>query len=224
VTGDLKLESDHEPPTLAPELARILSVGPLVVAGSTHAGEERAVLLALRAAERAGLAAALVLAPRHPERAAEVEALVHEAGRPLRRRSACGTQPLAAGEVLLLDTIGELAALYARADVAFVGGTLVPRGGHNVLEPVFAGCPVLFGRHTSNVRHAVEIVERARAGRRVEDARALGRELTEWLRDPGAARARGAEGRRALADHRGSADRSAALIEALLAGAPAPAA
>jgi 3-deoxy-D-manno-octulosonic-acid transferase len=222
VTGDLKLELEKQPPRVAPELAHILEGPSIFVAGSTHPGEESAVLAALASAERAGESVGLVLAPRHPERAAEVERLVRDAGRPLRRRAELGSHPLAPGEVLVLDTVGELTPVYACADVAFVGGSLVPRGGHNVLEPVYAGCPVLFGRHTANVRHAVEIVERSAAGRRVEDARGLGRALVELLRDPGAARGSGASGLRALSEHQGSADRTAALIESILAASSAP--
>jgi 3-deoxy-D-manno-octulosonic-acid transferase len=112
--------------------------------------------------------------------------------------------------------VGELTPVYARADAAFVGGTLVPVGGHNLLEPVLAGRPVLFGPHTQNARHAVEILERSGAGRCVADAGALANAWVELLRDPQEARRLGAAGRQALATHRGSAERAARLIEALL--------
>jgi 3-deoxy-D-manno-octulosonic-acid transferase len=218
VTGDLKLEVDADPPALAPDLERLLGATPLLVAGSTHPGEEEAVLGALAEAERAGLEAALVLAPRQRERAAEVARRVRCAGRRLRHRSRPGAGTLASGEVLLLDTLGELPAFWPRADVAFVGGTLVGVGGHNVLEPVAAGRPVLFGPHTANVRHAVELVAAAGAGLCVPDAAALGPALCALLRDPAAARASGARGRAALLAHRGSAARTASLVAAVLAG------
>ena len=217
VTGDLKLEVDEEPRPLAPDLDRLLGAVPLFVAGSTHPGEEAAALDALEAAERAGLDAALAIAPRRPERAAEVARLVAGRGRALRRRTSPGREPLRSGEVLVLDTVGELAALYGRADVAFVGGSLVPIGGHNVLEPVCAGRPVLFGGHTANVRHAVEILERCEAGRAVDDAAGLADAVVELLRDPAAAAARGAKGRSVLRSHRGSAERAAQLVESALA-------
>jgi 3-deoxy-D-manno-octulosonic-acid transferase len=216
VTGDLKLDPGEEPAPLARDLAAVLGHVPLFVAGSTHPGEELATLAALAHVEHVGRAAALVLAPRRPERADEVARIVRGSGRPLRRRTALGAAPLRAGEVLVLDTVGELAPVYARADVAFVGGTLVPRGGHNVLEPVFAGRPVLFGPYTENSRHAVEIVLASGAGRRVADSAALARALDELLADPNEARRRGAEGRRVLWTHRGSVERSAALVESLL--------
>lgn len=217
VTGDLKVERDLEVRPLAEDITRALAGMSVFVAGSTHAGEEIAALAALAQCESRGRAVSLVLAPRWPERAAEVVRIVRRAGRTPRRRTELGQTPLASGEVLVLDTVGELAALYRRASVAFVGGSLVPRGGHNILEPVFAGCPVLYGRHTSNVRHAVEIVAASGAGRCVEDARDLGQAVVDELSDPEDARRRGAQGRAALEHHRGSAERVAALIDDVLA-------
>jgi 3-deoxy-D-manno-octulosonic-acid transferase len=216
VTGDLKLEVDAEPPPVPADLDRVLGSLPLVVAGSTHPGEEAAVLAALAQVERAGLAAALVLAPRDRERAAEVARLVRRAGRALRRRTSPGSEALRPGEVLLLDTLGELPALWPRAEVAFVGGTLAGVGGHNVLEPVRAGRPVLFGPRTENVRHAAELAAATGAGLPVADAAGLGPALCALLRDPAAARERGERGRRALLAHRGSAARSAALVESVI--------
>jgi 3-deoxy-D-manno-octulosonic-acid transferase len=220
VTGDLKLDVDEGASRLAPDLERLLGEAPLLVAGSTRSGEEPAVLDAFEAAEREGLALSLVLVPRHPERAPEVERLLRERGRRWRRRTQAGETPLAAGEVLLVDTVGELAALYGCADVAFVGGTLVPVGGHNLLEPAAVGRPVLFGPHTANARHAVGILEDCGAGRCVADAARLAEAVVEWLGDRAAARARGERGRQALLAHRGSAERSQALIEAAIAAAP----
>ncbi len=217
VTGDLKLEPPSALPTLAPDLARVLDPLPLFVAGSTHEGEESAALEALLAAEKAGLAPALVLAPRRPGRAAAVAAEVERVGRRVRRRSRLGDAPLAAGEVLLLDGIGDLAAVYTRARVAFVGGTLVPIGGHNLLEPVHAGVPVLFGPSVANARHVADLLLQCGAGRRVASASALSDAVVEALRDPVATRARGEAGRSALETHRGSADRSLALVEDVLA-------
>ena len=216
VTGDLKLEPAEDARPLASDLGRVLGAVPLIVAGSTHPGEELAALSALAQAEQAELAAALVLAPRRLGRADEVDRIVRASGRALRRRTLLGEAPLRPGEVLLLDSVGELASVYARAEVAFVGGTLVSVGGHNVLEPVFAGRPVLFGPHTENARHAAEILEAVGAGIRVADAGELASRVVALLGDPGEARRRGEEGRRALAAHRGSAERAAGLIEPLL--------
>lgn len=221
VTGDLKLEPADETRPLAPDLCRVLGASPLIVAGSTHPGEELAALSALAQVEQAGMTASLVLAPRHLGRADEIARIVQAKKRLLRRRTLLGDSPLRPGEVLLLDSVGELAPLYARAEVAFVGGTLVSVGGHNVLEPVFAGRPVLFGPHTENARHSVEILEAVGAGIRVSDAGDLARAVVALLADPSEARRRGEEGRRALAAHRGSAERAAELTESLLARDPA---
>ena len=96
----------------------------------------------------------MILAPRHPERFPEVAALVEKLGFRLVRRSLWGGEPLA-GVVFLLDSIGELAALYSLATVAFVGGSLVPRGGHNILEPALYGVPIVTGAHYENFRDIV---------------------------------------------------------------------
>jgi 3-deoxy-D-manno-octulosonic-acid transferase len=211
VIGDLKLDVGAKRTPLAPDLEGAFQ-GPLVVAGSTHPGEERAVLDALAKVEATGLSAALVLAPRHPERAAAALRVARDAGRRARLRSGPAGAPLLPGEVLVLDTLGELPALYARAAAAFVGGTLAPVGGHNVLEPVQAGCVAVYGPHTANVRHSVSILEYCGAGLRVSDTESLADTLERLLRDPSAARARGAAGMTALAAHRGSASRGAALV------------
>jgi 3-deoxy-D-manno-octulosonic-acid transferase len=212
VTGDLKLDPPEAPRPIAPDLAAWLGDAPLVVAGSTHPGEEEALLTAQRAWEAAGQRAALIVAPRYPQRAGEVVSLARRAGRRAELRSERGGAPLAAGDVGVLDTIGELPALYGRAVVAYVGGTLVPVGGHNLLEPAAAGTPAVYGGELANVRHAAALLEAAGAGECVADAGALAAALRAALAAPSAARARGAAGRGALAAHRGSSERSAAFV------------
>jgi 3-deoxy-D-manno-octulosonic-acid transferase len=217
VTGDLKLEPQDSSPAPADELVALLGDAPRIVAGSTRPGEEALWLDALDRIEQGGAAPALVLVPRQPARAGEVERLASRRGRRVLLRGRAAGQKLAAGDVLVVDTMGELAALYGRSSVAFVGGTLVPVGGHNILEPVLAGRPVLHGPHTESVRHAVEILEGSGAGRVAADADALARVALAWLNDPERTRALGEAGRAALEPHRGSTARSAALIEAVLA-------
>jgi 3-deoxy-D-manno-octulosonic-acid transferase len=212
VTGDLKLEPPRDRGRIAEDLDSALGEVPLIVAGSTHEGEEDELLSALAEVEKAGLRAALVLAPRHPERFGAAEALVRRAGRSVRLRSRLEARPLGEGEVLVLDSMGELAGLYARAAVAFVGGSLVPVGGHNPLEPILEGRPVLFGPHTENAREATALALRTGAGCRVSDGAHLARAAIAALRDPGAWRARAESGREALEQHRGTAERSARLI------------
>lgn len=213
VTGDLKLDPPAGQPALAIDLIRALTDVPVVIGGSTHAGEEVALLEAMTAAEKAGHGFVLVLAPRRVERADEIDSLCRGQGRRVYRRSKLEGRHLVPGEVLVLDTLGELAALYATASIAFVGGTLVPVGGHNVVEPVHAGCPVLFGPSVANVRKVVEILEVGSTGIRVNDSRDLASALIQAFDDPEACRQRGALGRDALEAHRGSVAATCQLIE-----------
>ena len=217
VTGDLKLDPPSDQPALAIDLIRALADAPVVIGGSTHAGEEEALLDAIDGAEKAGHAFILVLAPRETGRAAAIVRLCQARRRRVHRRSELDGRHLVPGEVLVLDTLGELAALYATASIAFVGGTLVPVGGHNLVEPVHAGCPVLFGPHFANVRKVVEILESSGAGRRVDSAPALAREIVGGFEDLEACRVRGEIGRETLASHRGSVEATRLLIEEVLA-------
>ncbi len=142
---------------------------PIVVAGSTHAGEETLVLEALTAGRERGLDVLWIVAPRHPERFAEVRRLVAASGESWLARSALDSNPqqgaaLANCSVLVLDSLGELAGLYASATLAILGGTFVPIGGHNPLEPAAAGAPVVVGIHHERIREVVDDLRRAGAG------------------------------------------------------------
>jgi len=125
------------------------------VCGSTLEDEEGSLLSAFRNILANHPKAVMILAPRHPERFLEVAELVEELGFRMWRRSLWSGEPLAGG-VLLVDSIGELAALYSLATVAFVGGSLVPRGGHNILEPALYGVPIVTGNHYENFRDVVD--------------------------------------------------------------------
>lgn len=213
VTGDLKLDPPPHPPALSIDLIRALSDAPVVIGGSTHEGEERALLDAMAASEKVGHGFVLVIAPRQVGRCAEIASLARARHRRVYRRSELEGRHLVPGEVLVLDTLGELPALYATASIAFVGGTLAPIGGHNLVEPVHAGCPVLFGPRIENVRKIVEILEIGDAGRRVEDAHGLAIELVAAFDDLDACRTRGELGRETLEAHRGSVEQTRRLIE-----------
>jgi 3-deoxy-D-manno-octulosonic-acid transferase len=119
-------------------------------------------------------------------------------------------------EVLLVDTVGELASLYAAVDVAFVGGSLVPVGGHNLLEPAALGVPVVTGPYQSNAREVADLLIREGAVIQVDDAATLASVVTGLLGDPDERRRVGASGRRVVEANRGSLERLLALIEALL--------
>jgi 3-deoxy-D-manno-octulosonic-acid transferase len=132
--------------------------GPVLVCGSTVEDEEPPLLRAFENVRVSHPRAVMILAPRHPERFEGVASLLQQMGIPAHRRSRWQGEPLAGG-VFLVDTIGELAALYALADVAFVGGSLVPRGGHNIIEPAQHGVAIVTGNHTENFRDIVGLFQ-----------------------------------------------------------------
>jgi 3-deoxy-D-manno-octulosonic-acid transferase len=219
VTGNVKNEALPEPAGAADLWHRLLGLGPdqpVWVAGSTHGGEEEPVLQAHVAARERFPGLALVLAPRHPERVPEVLALVRGRGLPAVRRSELprlGTTDA----VIVLDTVGELAQLYTIAHVVFVGGTLVPAGGHNMLEPALRRKPVLFGPHTTNFRDAATLVTSSGGGLMVADGAALTRELVRLLGDAPLRAQMGAAGYEAVAAHHGAVRETLALVSRFLA-------
>jgi 3-deoxy-D-manno-octulosonic-acid transferase len=161
VSGNLKFDmrlSAGSP--LVDELRKAISrESPVIVCGSTTEGEEELLLAAFQQVLRANPAAVMILAPRHPERFEHVAGLISSTGIPLVRRSSWNAAGPLAGCVFLLDSVGELAAVYALASVAFVGGSLAPVGGHNILEPAQHGVAVMTGPHTFNFREIVRIFE-----------------------------------------------------------------
>lgn len=135
----------------------------VIVAGSVHKGEEEPLLRAYSVARERKQELVFILAPRHPERAGEVEKICQKYPFQVRMRTA--DRPGAKWDILILDTLGELARFYALSDIAFVGGSLVPWGGHNLLEPAFYAKPVFFGPHMDNFAHLAEIFVKAGAAR-----------------------------------------------------------
>jgi 3-deoxy-D-manno-octulosonic-acid transferase len=158
--GNLKFDIDPPPPpAIVAELRSALaasSAGPVLVCGSTVHGEEPLLIDAFKAVLARHPAAVMLLAPRHPERFKRVADQLQQSELELFKRSTWSGEPLA-GRVLLIDSIGELASLYSLADIAFVGGSLVPRGGHSILEPAQYGVAMLVGPHTENFRDIVEL-------------------------------------------------------------------
>jgi 3-deoxy-D-manno-octulosonic-acid transferase len=235
VTGHTKFDQDV--PRLseleACSLRENLGLGreqPLFLAGSTHEGEEEQVLDAWEAARQHVPDLALMIAPRHLQRVEEISALVEARGLRVVRRSALGVGRSGSGAVtpspnaerptpktvLLLDTMGELARAYGLASVAFVGGSLVAKGGHDILQPLFHGVPTLYGPYMHNQRALAALVSGAGAGRVVADAAELGDELVTLLTDEGERAARTEAGARLLAAHQGAAARCAAEVAALV--------
>lgn len=226
VTGNLKHEPLPDPPGSAELWRRLLGLAPeghVWVAGSTHRGEEEAVLEAHALARRVEPELVLILAPRHPERVPEVVKLVHARGWQAVRRSALlratsGGAPSGACRVIVLDTVGELAQLYGVADVVFMGGSLVPVGGHNLLEPALRGKPILVGPHTENFRDAASLLVGAGGAAVISDARQLGAALGLLLSDPARRAAMGAAAAQAAASRQGAVQTTLDLVLSLLDG------
>ena len=189
------------------------------VAGSTHGGvEEEAVLAAHRRIDAVHSGALLVLAPRHPNRFGEVASWLERQGIAFTRRSqspaagAAGAGP----RVLLLDTLGELVYFYAAVDVAFVGGSLAPIGGHNLLEPAALGLPVLTGPHNSNGEDVARLLLDCGAAEIVRDSAELGSRVAGLLSDPTRRAEMGQRGRAAVDRNRGALQKLMTLIGSLL--------
>ncbi|MGQ9689347.1 MAG: 3-deoxy-D-manno-octulosonic acid transferase [Desulfobaccales bacterium] len=186
---------------------------PVILAASTHPGEEEVVLAAYETLKVPYPTLLLFLAPRHPERTPKVSGLLARYGcafqrwQTLKSRAEMRHQP-----VVLIDTVGDLFALYAVADVAFVGGSLVPRGGQNLLEPAAWGLAPLYGPYVENFRWAEEILRHAGAGILVRDAPSLAAATRRLLDDSGERRRLGQAAWAALNPHRGAARRQAELI------------
>ena len=167
----------------------------------------------------------MVLAPRHPERFGAVAALLERSGFPPVRRSEWKSDPpdlkhpLQVGQILLLDTIGELASVYSLASVAFVGGSAVEAGGHNPLEPAQFGVPIVMGPYYANFRAITEDLLAHRAIR-IAPKEELAQALIELLRDPSEAGAMGARARHVFEQQAGATSRCVKAIREILDGAP----
>jgi 3-deoxy-D-manno-octulosonic-acid transferase len=188
---------------------------PIWVAGSTHAGEEEIILDAHRAVLRRFPDALLLLVPRHPQRFDAARELLSRRGEAFTNRSSGMPIPRTTS-VMLGDTMGELMTFYAAADVAFVAGSLVPIGGHNLLEPASLGRPMLTGPHNFNSEDVVRLLLEAGAARIATDTVELGNAVSELLGNIELRSTMGAAGRGVLDANRGALDRLLKLVEPLL--------
>jgi 3-deoxy-D-manno-octulosonic-acid transferase len=218
VTGNIKNEARPDPPGVADLWHRLLGLGTderVWIAGSTHRGEEDTILEAHRAVRAEHPRAFLVVAPRHPERVPEVVAAVRSHGFTAVKRSELPSRR-AGDAVLVLDTVGELTQLYSIADVVFVGGSLIPAGGHNVLEPALRRKPVLIGPHTTNFRDAVDALTASGAAAVVTDAAGLVAQLRQLFADPDIRVQRGDAGYHAAASRAGAVQATLELVARFL--------
>jgi 3-deoxy-D-manno-octulosonic-acid transferase len=222
VTGSLKFDSLETSPTPGRGRGRVLRFfrvpqnRPVIIAGSTLKGEEEPAIRAFNRVRASGVNALLVIAARHPERFDEVERLCRHEGLTVVRRTELPIDAEPRADAVVLDTIGELAQLYQIATVVFVGGSLVPAGGHNILEPALYGKPVVFGPHMQNFGEIAETFLSNGAAIQVRTAGELEETMLSLIGDP-VRRARvGAAARALVESNRGARDRTLAVVRDLL--------
>ena len=218
VVGNIKFDFGYPPDMEARGhgLRSLLGVHrPVWVGGSTHAGEEALLLDAHALIRQRFSNALLVLVPRHPPRFSEVAGLLRDRSVPFVTRTSKETVT-SETQVFLLDTLGELPAFYAAGDVAFVGGSLVPIGGHNLLEPAALSQPIVAGPHNFNSADIARMLVERGAVRIVQDATQLAAVVGGLLTDPAARTVMGASGRKAVDDNRGAVARLMRFLEPLL--------
>jgi 3-deoxy-D-manno-octulosonic-acid transferase len=218
VCGNLKFDIRS---TQEAEATRLLRKNPaaglrLVVAGSTLEGEEALLLAAWLELLAANPNLAMILAPRHPERFAAVATLLERSGIKWRRRSEWTTGSLGPGEILLLDSIGELASVYSLASVAFVGGSLVPAGGHNPLEPAQFGIPIVMGEHFFNFRAIGDVLLEHEA-LKIATPQNLAATIASLLSDEPGAKQMGLRAREVFEGQAGATNRSVRALQQILA-------
>ncbi len=188
---------------------------PVWIAASTHDGEENIVLEVHKKLLITFPNLLLILAPRHPERSSQVMTLIKQNALSFTRRSTHEI-PNDATQVLLLDTLGELPMFYAASQVAFVGGSLVPIGGHNLLEPAALSIPILVGPHTFNAPEISEMLEEVGALEGVRTQGDFQTALTSLLKDPALARLAGSAGKEVVAENFGALDKLLEEIQLIL--------
>ncbi len=211
ITGNLKF--DQKIPVTQPNAVRIPPGKRIITAGSTHRGEETVLLDIFKRLRERYPELVLIIAPRHPERFDEVEGIINSAGYECQRRTSL-KGPVK--DVLLLDTIGELRTFYALCDIAFVGGSLVKVGGHNLLEPAAMKKPVIFSRFMFNFKEISEALLSAGGGIMVKDKTDLYVQLESLLSDPERARSMGERAFRVIEANSGAATKTIEAIGRLL--------
>jgi len=226
VFGNLKYDASAAFRPLDPNFADLLARHqPLWIAASTTPGEEEHVLLAYKALQPHHPGLTLLIAPRHPSRFDAVEQLIRQSGLPCLRRSNSqfAIRSPQSPPVLLLDSIGELGAAFRYAAVVFVGGSLVPRGGHNILEPAAFSKPIVFGPHMENFRDISKSFLAARAAVQIRDASGLSAAIDALLSDRTAAAEIGANAREIVERNSGATERVMVFIQTVLDPLPSAA-
>ena len=213
ITGSLKHMSASEEPIGSQIVQTKVRWGSyLLVVGSSHRGEEEILLEVFLSLKRQFPNLRLVLAPRHPQRFAEVEKLLRTTGLGFKKKSEVNGRVDFDKDVMFLDTLGDLRAFYAISDIAFVGGSLVDGGGHNLLEPARFRKPVLFGPYMTNFASLAAELKRAGGGIEVRGAADLIRVISDLLNDPEKRKMIGEKAYAIAADDRGVLERSMGLV------------
>jgi 3-deoxy-D-manno-octulosonic-acid transferase len=209
VFGNLKYDALELDRALAPEFSeRLAGLTPLWIAASTMPGEEEQVLDAFAEVRKQHQDLMLLIAPRHPERFDTVERIIRARGFNVSRRTRNG----AVSEVLLLDSVGELASTFRHASVVFVGGSLVSRGGHNILEPAAFSKPTIFGPHMENFREIRDMFIEENAAVEVQNAAELAAAVGKFLADPAFSEKLGARARQLVERNTGATERVLAYL------------
>ncbi len=226
ITSNLKFDMETDRHSmdnagLLREAFRIPADMPVWVAGSTHPGEEEAIVDIYRGIVAEGRRLLLILVPRQPLRCAVIEEMLGARGVPSVRRSVVESldRPLDCGEVLLVDTLGEMLKFYALADLVFVGGSLVPVGGHNVLEASLVKKAVVFGPYMHNFKEISRLLLAAGGGRSVAGGHELGATVRRLLAEPEGLQAMGLAGYALLQKNYGATDQTMKVIRSIVAAA-----
>jgi len=227
VMGNFKFDIAFDNAAPLPWLEKV--TGAILLAASTHRGEEESVLDAYGMIKKTVTDLKLVIAPRHPQRFEEVAEILRKRGLPFIKRSEMqvskdgvgstdnGNRRAGNGEpaVILLDTMGELPRVFSKCSIAFIGGSLVPHGGHNILEPAYWGKPMIFGPHMSNFPFAEEFIEKS-AALRVMNPHDIADAVTDLLNNPEKADAMGRNARTIINDNTGAVNKALELVKGYL--------
>jgi len=222
VTGSLKYDLANDAGSLFKSRKEIKEVlgfpedSRVIVAGSTRKGEEELVISAYLEAKAEFPSLCLLIAPRHVSRIREIELLLRKSRLNYHKRTEDGGKIPAGRQVLLLDTVGELLSLYPAADIVFVGGSIVPVGGHNLLEPALAGASVVFGPHMDNFMEISELFTKAGAAIKVDGGKELSAAFLCLLKDPGLRESMGKRAGEVIKENAGSVNKNVELLKGML--------
>jgi 3-deoxy-D-manno-octulosonic-acid transferase len=213
VMGSFKFDIDLDGSGPLPWLENI--EGNILLAASTHKGEEDIILDAFRIIKDRISGSKLIIAPRHPERFGEVAELIESRGLEYIRRSEIEDPAAADRDIILMDTIGELSRAFSRVSIAFIGGSLVPVGGHNILEPAYWGRPILFGPYMDNFPVAGEFIEKA-AAIEVNGQEDMANRVVELLENKKESDSMGKNAKEIVEKNRGAVKKAVELIRSFI--------